>query len=311
MGFKEGDAEKLLIAAFRQFPLRRMPRQKVAPASAGATKAKASGKGDAESDAEKGEASGAREKGADVSAKPDGKVDGSGGTIPPAAVSDKSQTEGKAPAAASVDKADPASDSASSTGGKGKDPPSDVRRTEGGKQIPVGNGGSTERFRWTQTLDEATVVVPVPEGTRGKDLDVSIHPSRIAVRIKKDGGDDPAILDGCLTEKIRPDESTWSLEGGALLLTLDKVKKTWWGAVLEGDDEIDASLVDSTRNIGEYDEATQGAIRKILFDQRQERLGLPSSDEILGKKSVPPMPDGVEYIDQGTVEKGEGGKGGV
>ena len=31
MGFPEGEAEKLLLAAFRQFPLRRMPRQQSAP----------------------------------------------------------------------------------------------------------------------------------------------------------------------------------------------------------------------------------------------------------------------------------------
>ena len=33
----------------------------------------------------------------------------------------------------------------------------------------------------------------------------------------------------------------------------------------------------------------------------QERMGLPSSDEILGKKpSIPTLPAGVEYIDKKT-----------
>ena len=30
----------------------------------------------------------------------------------------------------------------------------------------------------------------------------------------------------------------------------------------------------------EYDGETQGAIRKVLFDQRQKQLGLPTSDDL-------------------------------
>ena len=39
MGFREGDAEKLLIAAFRQFPLRRAPPQPLAYAPLGLQRA--------------------------------------------------------------------------------------------------------------------------------------------------------------------------------------------------------------------------------------------------------------------------------
>ena len=38
--------------------------------------------------------------------------------------------------------------------------------------------------------------------------------------------------------------------------------------------------VDSTTRIGEYDEETQATIRKLMFDQRQKALGLPTSDEL-------------------------------
>jgi hypothetical protein len=89
-----------------------------------------------------------------------------------------------------------------------------------------------------------------------------------------------------------------------LLLTLDKLKKTWWDTVLIGDEKIDTTLVDSRRRIDEYDESTQGALRKILFDQRQEQMGLPTLDEILGKVSkIPPLPKGVDFIDKLTLEK--------
>ena len=40
--------------------------------------------------------------------------------------------------------------------------------------------------------------------------------------------------------------------------------------MFEGDEEIDTSKVESTKKIEEYDGQTQGAIRKIMFDQNQK-----------------------------------------
>uniref|UniRef100_A0A7S4QFH4 CS domain-containing protein n=1 Tax=Ditylum brightwellii TaxID=49249 RepID=A0A7S4QFH4_9STRA len=298
MGFKEGDAEKLLLAAFRQFPLRRMPRQGGGGAAAAAAKG---GKGGVTTK-QKGDSSKNKSANATTTADiPKKSTDGDAGKSSQKKENDKASS------------ADESSKSLSSSKKKNKeleDPMADVRYTEEGKQKPVGNGGSTNRYRWTQTINETSVIIGVPEGTRGKDLDVIIKASSLSVRLtkappKKENEDEapsPILLEGDLVEKIRTDESTWSLEGGALVLTLDKVKKTWWETVLIGDEKIDTTLVDSTRKIGEYDDATQGAIRKILFDQRQERLGLPTSDEILGKKLIPPLPPGVEYIDKETLD---------
>ncbi len=42
---------------------------------------------------------------------------------------------------------------------------------------------------------------------------------------------------------------------------------------MEGEPEVDVTKVDSTMRIEEYDDATQGAIRKIMFDQKQKSLG--------------------------------------
>ena len=150
-----------------------------------------------------------------------------------------------------------------------------IRLTEEGKQIPVGNGGcSTKRkvtYHWTQTIDEATIVLPVPESTRGRDLSVDICTSSVSIIWKQSK---EVILEGDLAAKVRKDESTWSLEGGALVITLDKLQKTWWKNVIAGDEVIDTSLIDSKRKVSEYDDATQGAIRKIIFDQQQQQLGL-------------------------------------
>ena len=268
MGFREGDAEKLLLAAFRQFPLLRMPR--------------------------KGTSAAAKDVG---SSEKTSSFDGSSGSEAHPSFETASSSSKKDVNTANTAKA-PAKKAK-------KDQVNEIRLTEEGLQIPVGNGGVTKRYTWTQTIDEATVLVAVPEETKGKDLSVSIKPSTISVRVKTTEGESSTrtLLEGDLVEKIRTDESTWSLEGGVLVLTLDKLKKTWWETVLVGDDKIDTTLVDSRRRIDEYDSSTQAAIRNILFDQRQERLGLPTSKEIAG--TTPPLPKGVEYIDKSTLDKHE------
>jgi hypothetical protein len=100
------------------------------------------------------------------------------------------------------------------------------------------------------------------------------------------------------------------VEGGVVIVTLEKSKPTFWKTVLEGDEEIDTELVDNRRHIDEYDDATQAKIRKIIFDQEQYHKGGPTSDEILGEKSttIPPLPPGVEYIDKKKLDEEEAKK---
>jgi hypothetical protein len=264
MGFREGDAEKLLLAAFRQFPLRKMPRM------------------------------GTTDTTNTSSAKETSPIEKT--SAPEAKVSHRGAQQDKAPTASMTGES---AEKALAPVKSATNPMDEIRYTEEGLQVPVGNGGSTKRYIWMQTIDKTSMLVAVPVGTKGKDLSVSLKLKAV------EGEDKPrTLLEGDLAENIRIDESTWSLEGGVLLLTLDKLKKTWWDTVLIGDEKIDTTLVDSRRRIDEYDESTQGALRKILFDQRQEQMGLPTSDEILGKVSkIPPLPKGVDFIDKLTLEK--------
>jgi HSP20 family molecular chaperone IbpA len=285
MGFREGDAEKLLLAAFRQFPLRKVPK-------GGLSQGKKS--------------------------KPQSPK-------PPKPASTASTTkksppkveESKDPAVASADAKTDATTSKDDKDDKTvkKGNMAGVQYNEEGLQIPVGNGGSTPNYKWTQTIDECSVLIGVPDGLRGKDLDICLTPSSLSVKSKKplEGQDKPhAFVEGKLSEKIRSTESTWSMEGGVVIVTLDKFNKTFWSTVIEGDEKIDTEQVDSRRHVGEYDDATQGHIRKVIFDQGQYHNGGPTSDEILGKKpdvpQIPQMPPGVEYIDQKNLDQAEKNK---
>ena len=62
-------------------------------------------------------------------------------------------------------------------------------------------------YSWKQTLEEVDIVVPVPKGTRGRDLSVVIAKKKLSVSLK---GKDP-IMAGDLCQEIKIEESTWTL----------------------------------------------------------------------------------------------------
>ncbi|CAH0475324.1 unnamed protein product [Peronospora belbahrii] len=166
--------------------------------------------------------------------------------------------------------------------------------TEEGKLLPVGNGGVAPKYTWTQTLEDVSIQMEVAQGTQAKDLDCRIKSTRLYVALKRDST--KPLLEGEFPEKIRADESLWSLESNHTLnISLEKMKPTWWANALKGDPEIDTNQVDSRRNIHEYDEVTQGAIRKAIYDQREQHLNgrvpLTPEEQILQKaKNLPGSP---------------------
>jgi HSP20 family molecular chaperone IbpA len=297
MGFVEGDAEKLLLAAFRQFPLRRIPKGADLKASK-ATKATNSKK--SESSTSKSDNLGKKSK-KEILSNETSSISSS----------ESNNKEKKAGSTENV-KTDDSTSNDDNNVVENKNIASNmkgIRYNEEGLQIPIGNGGSTPQYKWTQTLDEATVMIGVPKTFRGKDFDVSMTPSKLSVKGKKSlpGEKTPrTFLKGTLTEKIRVDESTWTLENGVMMLGLNKSAKKFWRTVLTGDEAIDTELVDSRTHISDYDDATQAQFRKIIFDQTQYHLDLPYSDEILGKQKnadmIPNLPPGVECIDKKTLD---------
>ena len=207
MGFKEGDSEKLLLASFRQFPLRRLP------------------KGVAVNVKQSDESSSPSSKNPTSTANPTSKE----------SVNKVEKTD-----ETTLEKTDESKSETSND--EEKQPKLEVRLSEEGKQVPVGNGGCSIRkgYHWTQTIEEVSIVIPLKKSTRGKDLQVDISNLSIGVHYKENT---KGILEGKLPAKIRTSESTWSIEGGVLVLVLEKIQKSWWSCALQDDEEIDAGLI--------------------------------------------------------------------
>mmetsp|Transcript_80089 Transcript_80089/g.179229 ORF Transcript_80089/g.179229 Transcript_80089/m.179229 type:complete len:361 (-) Transcript_80089:70-1152(-) len=143
------------------------------------------------------------------------------------------------------------------------------------RHISTWNGAVTDKYYWSQSLSEVTLEVEVEE-CRAKDIEVSVTSTRLCIKCKG-----KTVLEGKLHEKVTSEETIWHLEENKqVVLSLEKGRETWWKCVLEGDEEIDTTKVESTRSMEEYDGETQGAIRKIMFDQNQKVQGKPTSDQI-------------------------------
>lgn len=66
-------------------------------------------------------------------------------------------------------------------------------------------------YTWKQQLSDVDIEVPVPKGTRGKQLDVLISKKKLSVGLK---GQEP-ILSGELCKDIKVDDSTWTIRASA------------------------------------------------------------------------------------------------
>lgn len=65
----------------------------------------------------------------------------------------------------------------------------------------------------------------------------SIYPQRVITFniFLESGFSNKVLVDGKLTNKIRQEESLWSLEPSkCITITLEKTKQIWWTAILEG-----------------------------------------------------------------------------
>ena len=158
---------------------------------------------------------------------------------------------------------------------------------------PVGNGGTIPgKYVWTQTLQELNVVVPLQQPTRGRDLDVVISKKHLRVGLKADvakaktasdgTGGDGCIVNAPLTKAVIVDDSFWTVEDGTrLVINLQKLNQMeWWSAVCDGDDAIDITKIQpENSNLSDLDGETRQTVEKMMFDQRQKAMGLPTADE--------------------------------
>ncbi|KAJ3412962.1 hypothetical protein HDV05_008677 [Chytridiales sp. JEL 0842] len=141
-------------------------------------------------------------------------------------------------------------------------------------------------YKWRQTLQDVDITLPVPKGTRGRDLNIVMKKKEISVGYK---GKEPIFavgvhrdLLGELCKAIKLEDSTWTIENAELCIHLEKSNQMeWWENVVTHHPKIDTKKIQPENSkLSDLDGETRAMVEKMMFDQRQKSMGLPSSDEM-------------------------------